>query len=385
MQSRIDKLCWLGVVLGLCARVWTVLSCRPEWSLSSDSLRHFNHALHYDQAVLTLLTPLFWGLWLRHCMPSRRTALVALLVLTWWPSWVGIFCYVLPETLLLPLLGLALWLSWEAVERNRPSLFVGAGLAWGYLLITKLSVVPCLIIVWIWMLRRRGKQRVGLLALVALLVFAYQPVHEHSITGAWEIVPGWVQAVSVYYASDAYEMDVASQFRNSEGGLIQEVGVVISPDLMPQANPYQPFATWHSSRSGKFTQNVTARGGRFRWGPSPRPSLQTRIQLMGENFILFFLSPSWPEDMMNTHFDAAQMACRWLILPLSWFVGLSALTRRRMTILSALCLLWMAFFLLQQSAMIEGRYRKPWEGLLLVALVECVYLEKQRQTLSLSS
>ena len=70
--------------------------------------------------LLSALTPWLWYRFLRELLPGKRRALLGWAILAWLPSWIGIYGYFMTETLLLPLLGLALWLSWRRPEMIRP-------------------------------------------------------------------------------------------------------------------------------------------------------------------------------------------------------------------------------------------------------------------------
>src|SRR4051812_26292719 len=69
-------------------------------------------------AALSVLTPWIWYRVAREILPEKENAQWCWLLLCWLPSWIAIFGYVMPETLLLPLLGGALWALWRAARQR---------------------------------------------------------------------------------------------------------------------------------------------------------------------------------------------------------------------------------------------------------------------------
>ena len=113
-----------------------------------------------------------------------------------------------------------------------------------------------------------------------------------------------------------------------------------------------------------------------------RASWPDRLHLWLENSIIFNFAPSWPDNNRDRFWDRAASALRWAWLPLAvvtlvW--NIVAFTRmsgsaRLLAILTSLA--WTLTPLL--PAVMEGRYRKPVEGLLIVNLLLLAKLRKTR-------
>jgi hypothetical protein len=69
-------------------------------------------------ALLSLLMPWAWYRFFRELQPSKLAAVTGWAVITWLPSWNGIYSFFMQETLMLPLLGGALWATWRC-QRKR--------------------------------------------------------------------------------------------------------------------------------------------------------------------------------------------------------------------------------------------------------------------------
>ena len=71
----------------------------------------------YWTALLSLSAPWLWYRFLRELLPSRDWALAGWVLLAALPSWSAIYSYFMQETLMLLLLGAALWATWRCRRR----------------------------------------------------------------------------------------------------------------------------------------------------------------------------------------------------------------------------------------------------------------------------
>jgi len=91
-----------------------------------------------------------------------------------------------------------------------------------------------------------------------------------------------------------------------------------------------------------------------------------------ENIILFFFAPSWPETGTNEWDGHLEYRTRWVWAPLTLFVfvcNIREFVRRRFDLIPVAVTLFTLFMALQNLAILEDRYRKPVEPLLLLNLV----------------
>ena len=143
----------LGLLLLACSyRVWLVFHFNPLDHLWSDPKRHWDQGIDvlrndpmsmvdplmfqlymgalakitlkvpglvaYWTAVLSLLGPWLWYRFLRELLPSRDAALWGWVALAALPSWSALYSYFMQETLMIPLLGAALWATWRARRKG---------------------------------------------------------------------------------------------------------------------------------------------------------------------------------------------------------------------------------------------------------------------------
>src|SRR5689334_21572285 len=68
-------------------------------------------AIAFHNAVLSVLTPWIWHRVIREVTGNADIALIGWALLSGLPSWISIFSYTMSETLFLPAMGLAIWLT----------------------------------------------------------------------------------------------------------------------------------------------------------------------------------------------------------------------------------------------------------------------------------
>src|SRR5690606_29068722 len=81
-------------------------------------------------ALLSLLMPWIWYRFFRELQPSKIVAVAGWVAIAWLPSWMGIYGYFMQETLMLPLLGAALYATWRCKRKKDLASFLWMVVAW---------------------------------------------------------------------------------------------------------------------------------------------------------------------------------------------------------------------------------------------------------------
>lgn len=117
--------------------------------------------------------------------------------------------------------------------------------------------------------------------------------------------------------------------------------------------------------------------------PPVKLSLGDRLHWTFENIIFFFFQYQWPED--NDWRDPfprnALTMVRFIWLPLTVFVVATMIWKKQrdfMTVYFVACTL---IFMFQQTAVMEGRYKKLWEGVAIGAFLNVVCQSKRYKLL----
>lgn len=401
------------ILLGCLVRVWEVFLHNPINHLFSDPLRHWDHArlpleasplaifdpplyqlwlslvqkwslgipelIALYAAVLSVVTPWLWYCFLREALASSTLALVGWALLTWLPSWIGIFDYFMTETLLLPLMGASLWATFWARRQMGVRPFLGMVVLWILTGLVRPIAFPLgmIAIFWVWIRHPKKWSSLGwsfLITCILLVPFAYRNYH---YTGMG--IPygnGWLN--KIYAASGRGEIHL---------DLTRDGAHWIYYFSSPSMNTYPlaPLLNWTSSRSGSVEVVVDLNQGSEDWR---RVYQETTLQglekwkLRWENILMLMVGDSWPDNHQSYFSGRASIASRWVWIPLFLITISLCVWHWEVTLkhplLLALILVW---FLLQACSLVavnEGRYRKPVEGLLIAQLL--IWID-QRSTL----
>src|SRR5438105_14853367 len=159
-----QMLLWAAIIAGIYVHLRAAFDFNPINALFSDPGRHWKFALSplladplsgmdaplYQLwltvvAKLTLGNPLaiatyagllsvatswIWYRAMRELFSSGTLALVGWAIFLWLPSWIGIFSYFMPETLILPTLGLALWFTFRCRRLKNMESFTWCVIFW---------------------------------------------------------------------------------------------------------------------------------------------------------------------------------------------------------------------------------------------------------------
>jgi hypothetical protein len=326
----------------------------------------------YFTALLSLVGPWLWYRFLRELTHDRDASLAGWVVLAALPSWSAIYSYFMQETLMLPLLGAALWTTWRARRKGDLRSFLWATAAWILAGLTRGICLPLgfLALAWTWLSQPGKLPRAVASSVLAASIFV--PL---SIRSEWTcnmIAPhGIGTMVQLYHRSGAQIIEM--EFRRQ--GAYWKYGFA-SPAVL--RSPFEPFFDWKSLRTGTVTFSVDMDHGSRDWKKAmdslPPWTLKRAAALTGENLILLFFSQTWPDTNTERFIGVANSWERWLWAPLT--LAALALTlarwrRQRDWLLPVLLFTWFAVQGVFPLCVNEGRYRKPFEGLL---VAQCAVL-----------
>ena len=321
-------------------------------------------------AALSVAYPLVWYLYARRVFKSRVGAVRFAALLCLVPSHISIFGFTMNETLILPLVGLALWSTKRSLDRRKPVGFVATGVAWTLAVLTRSIVGPvglvCTFVAWVRLRRWSGRLVAGFVALAfAASSVAYVSVRAHKVINRYTPF-GDNAYVSIYFVSGAH--GYTQDFKG--------IGWYTFSSPSFYVSPFTPFGEFHTIRLGtvKYDVDPNKKGAdldkTFReqlsanWRKLPR--------LVLENVVFMSFGHCWPAaGAMNDNFDKVCLWERWIWLPLtltSFFGSIAYLVRRRRAAFVPLVTVgFISTFYLSQAAVMEGRYRKPLEPIVLLA------------------
>jgi hypothetical protein len=331
--------------------------------------------------LLSVLTPWLWYRFLRELLPTKLLALIGYGLFCWLPSWIGIFSYFMTETLVLPLLSASLWFTWRCLRKGTLESFVWATMFWIAALMTKQSLVPIAVIAvsWLWISQTDRRRRAVIAILMALGVLIPAGLRVQSIIGVWAPL-GYSKLNQIYMDSGNASMEV----RFTSNGQELRVQTFLSPSIHTQ--PLAPFSQWESQRDGTCRFIIDVANGRRDWErvlEEQQPSLAARIEHQWENVIFLLWATSWPDNNPSYLCDRVANACRWIWAPLLIIVfigdGIILWRFKKWNLLPVLTIFGWLILCSAPVGVGEGRYRKPFEGLLIANVLWLTAAAKMHQ------
>jgi hypothetical protein len=139
---------------------------------------------------------------------------------------------------------------------------------------------------------------------------------------------------------------------------------------------FEPLSDWTSRRRGQVFVQVDFDKGWEDWQKAfDRIQMTWRdaLWITGENLAFLFFGPSWPDNNPERLLDRINIEMRWIWAPallaaIIWILILRKRLRRQW-LLPSLILAWFIVQGVLPIAVNEGRYRKPYEGLIIAQFI----------------
>jgi hypothetical protein len=300
-----------------------------------------------------------------------RVALVAGILVAASPSLLAIYGYFMNETLLLALMGAAWWITFRAARQESTALFALAVLLWLAAMLTRIIVLPMagLALLWLWWSLPRRVPHAALAALMAAATLI--PAGLYGYDKLRIFAPLGFTGTSVIYAQSH-----ASGFQFT---MNDQYWYFASPSYYTQ--PFAPFHPYQMPHTEPYRFNIDANHGSRDWNAiiqslKWRATWSDYAQRLKVNVVFFFWGPSWPDSRaaLTTDQWVAWLGHwqRWIWAPLVLFVLLASVPARLQggaMVMAAALLGTTAYLIFQDSGVMEGRYRKPLEPMMIVVAV----------------
>jgi hypothetical protein len=278
------------------------------------------------------------------------------------------------ETLMLPLFGAALWMTWRCRRKADTASFVLATGLWLSAGLTRGICIPLGAVAMTWVWFEQGRKLAKAAASVALLLVVLGPLSGRSWSLARMISPHGIGLLVQLYQRSGAE-SISFEFTRRDGA-DRWVNVFTSPSV--RHPPLAPLSNWQSRREGRAEFKIDLDHGRRDWQVAldrlPPWNGSRALWLTGDNLVHLFFGPSWPDTNRDRWIGQLNYGSRWIWVPLTLACALATalLWRRQQTRLPAvLVLTWLIVQGLFPLSFNEGRYRKPFEGLL---VAQCLLL-----------
>jgi hypothetical protein len=148
-----------------------------------------------------------------------------------------------------------------------------------------------------------------------------------------------------------------------------------SPSLY--ISPFYPFKFYESVRKGTFsyTTNVETHGKDLKelWWKELAKNKRVMPRLIFENLVVLAFGHAWPESGLDNTQGRVCVTERWIWFPLTLLAVFGSLRymvrRRELRLVPALTVFAVCVLYGSQLVVMEGRYRKPIEPLVILAIV----------------
>lgn len=410
---RLHAFLYLLVALGIVIRVWVVFTYNPLSHVWSDPARHWQQGtdlfridlmsvtdpigyqlyiaflgkltlkepvlMAFFTSLLSAVTPWIWYKFFRELSKDKTFALIGFAAVSLLPSWIAIYSYFMQETLMLPLLGAALWASWRAKRKGDAGsfalmvfLWIAAGLTRG--ICVPLAAVVC---VWLWSTQPLKFKRAIYSSLILLVIMG--PLTYRSFYTVNHFAPHGMGHLNVLYAQSGKKV-IEVKSRRYGSGWGHGFG---SPST--GAKPFAPFSDWTTQREGKFQASIDLMKGNEDWDKAKNTiemSFGDYLWITAENIAFAFFAESWPDNNLKRMVDKVNSLMRWIWLPMFIFIIVTAIWHRKSLrhhwMLPSLIAAWFVVQVLIPISVNEGRYRKPFEGLAIAYIVLWVAARRNR-------
>jgi hypothetical protein len=218
----------------------------------------------------------------------------------------------------------------------------------------------------VWLLQPRERFVKALIGVLAFLLLA-APAGMHARMRLGFFAPfGNAYPVQIYALSGRHniELDLGTGGHWGYG----------SPSFYSPT--FYPFSDWTSDRQGTVSVKIDLARGREGWlaerARTARESTFSGWQRLKENLLYLLFAQSWPDNNLDDLSGQLTVWSRWLWPVVMLYVAWGAVVRGyrgREWLLPACALGMLIFLALQTTAIIEARYRKPIDPVLVAAAV----------------
>ncbi len=402
--TRILKQIFTGILI---ARLLFPFLNNPMESLFSDAQRHMNNAVSFvhpnifnaidpklyqifmyvlrlisnngeNYAIVALVVGLqcagFAYCWMRFCkeiLPKKHAYILAILVALVPTTWT-VFAYFMNETIMLNMLALSFWLSFRAMRKKDFSSGLCAFISMLLLAHSKLTAAPIGLFLFPLIYFSQVQKKKFFVTACSIFIITSLATGIYSYRVLKVFTPFYFTKMNqIYYLCDSkkFHFDV-----KNVGGFIFGSPAYYT-DIMEPLYDYIP------PREEKvYSFAVDLNNGTKDWDDeieklSSNYTIRDAFARKVENLVFLLFSPDWPESSKTDPILYKKIAfySHWIWCPLITFVFIAGFFSRspeKHAFVLAVTLAMIILFVMQSAGVMEGRYRKVIEPL----VITCTYL-----------
>lgn len=340
-------------------------------------------AVAFSAAALSVIMPWTYYRAAREFGMQKTAALWVWALIAWTPSLFTIYHYIMMETLLLLVDGVALWMTARYLRKGTTGAFLDSLVAWTVACLTKPTVAPLAAVCVLWSIWRKATpwREIAIGGLAALLLLVPQAVRSKKELGFYAPFGNpWLTRIQHRSGMHGIRLKFHGPFHDEDQQYY-------SPSCF--IRPLWPLSSWairRASTNSVVTVRADYRNGSRDWSDAYKGLPVGREEWFAqwrENILVSLFAPSWPESNSQLWDSRLDFYARWLWAPLILLVlawNLRTFFRRTFELVPVSVTVFTLCLVLQNVVTAEGRYRKPLEPLLLFNLVWLI-CEHHRQQL----
>lgn len=324
--------------------------------------------------LLCSATGYIWYKAARELLP-KYPALITAIVISAHPSLLLIYSYFMTETLVIFLMGLGVWFTLRARRKKTLKAFAAALVVWVLAMQTRSAMIPVAIISLFFMfafLKYNRKKALYLTAALLLLTGIPSAMYTHKQLHIYSPFMVTAPTQLYYYAGTrAYELHILD-----EGNYGWSSPTLDSYPLRPLSN----YTTYRgTSKPPTYTFTFRKADGYAPWAAELAKlkaaySWEHRFKDILDNIVFFTVGGTWPDANRGNDERAVWMwnyDLRWtwppLIIAILMLFPFIRLPQQASYIVGLGFVMTLLMYL-QETGVMEGRYRKPFEPLFILAM-----------------
>lgn len=338
------------------------------------------YIIAFFTGVMCASMPFFWYKAVRE-ISSKNTSIIAALLISLCPTLWFIYGFFMNETILLNMMAIAVWMTLRAVRKNDNISFIYAVIFLTLASLSRSIAIPFMVAGIGFLLYKSNERIKKSLCTVIILISLLVPAGMHTYKAINIFAPfGYHGLIEIYRKSGSLGLNCKTEKGN----------YLMMGNAIPGKQPLEPFYTYKSPRSlNLYSWNINTRNGKKDWEKVLKSIDYTfgdYILDTKENLLFFFFGYSWPETPVPSwklrdsaknpavypyvlEFYLHNYRWMWSIYTAIMFIGLFIVSNKIHRIFILGTLVYIAAVILQDTALITGRFRKPLEPFIIISVV----------------
>jgi len=338
------------------------------------------YIIAFISGLLCASLPFFWYKALRE-ISTKNISLIAAIIISICPTLLFIYGFFMNETILLNMMAIASWMTLRAARKKDNKSFIYAII---FLILAALSrsiAIPFMLSGILFLIYKSDEKIKKSFITFSILISLLIPAGMHAYKAINIFAPfGYHGLIEIYRKSGSLGLNCKTE----------KDSYLMMGNAIPGKQPLEPFYTYKSPRSNDFYKwSINTENGKEDWEKELKAinyGFDNYLLDTKENLFFFLFGYSWPETAVPSWKlrDAANNPAiypyilnsylenyRWLwsIYLLIMFAGIFIVSNKKYKIFILGTFIYIAALILQDTALVTGRFRKPLEPFIIISMI----------------